>query len=100
MTRMAWAAFGCAGARRRAVRSQDARNQDVPEPDAESKKGSTGTYGMAGDRDGNGWLSVFGIDVMTKHEYATGKSYDVHLPHHRTRRPRTSSSETIVGSST
>ena len=49
-------------------------------PTQKSKKGSTGTYGMAGDRDGNGWLSVFGIDVMTKHEYATGKSYDVHLP--------------------
>jgi len=49
-------------------------------PTQKSKLGSTGTYGMAGDRDGNGWLSVFGLDIMTKHEYATGRSYDVQLP--------------------
>ena len=35
---------------------------------------------MAGDRDGNGWLSQYGFDVMVKHEYATGESYSVQLP--------------------
>lgn len=49
-------------------------------PTQKSKRGSTGTYGMAGDRDGNGWLSVYGLDIMTKHEYATGDSYDIQLP--------------------
>ena len=49
-------------------------------PIQKSKLGSTGTYGMAGDRDGNGWLSLYGLDIMTKHEYATGRSYDIQLP--------------------
>ena len=49
-------------------------------PTQKSKRGSAGTYGMAGDRDGNGWLSVYGLDIMTKHEYATGDSYDIQLP--------------------
>ena len=72
-----WGALG-----RGAVR-YDPETREVRQyqnPTQKSKRGSTGTYGMAGDRDGNGWLSVFGIDIMTKHEYATGKSYDIQLP--------------------
>ena len=49
-------------------------------PIQKDKRGSAGTYGMAGDRDGNGWLSQYGFDVMVKHEHATGESYSVQLP--------------------
>ena len=49
-------------------------------PIQKSRLGSAGTYGMAGDRDGNGWLSQYGFDVMVKHEYATGESYSIRLP--------------------
>ena len=49
-------------------------------PIQKDKRGSAGTYGMAGDRDGNGWLSQYGFDVMVKHEYATGESYSIQLP--------------------
>ena len=49
-------------------------------PIQKDKRGSAGTYGMAGDRDGNGWLSQYGFDVMVKHEHATGESYSIQLP--------------------
>ena len=49
-------------------------------PIQRDRRGSAGTYGMAGDRDGNGWLSQYGFDVMVKHEHATGESYSVQLP--------------------
>ena len=53
---------------------------DYQNPIQKDKRGSAGTYGMAGDRDGNGWLSQYGFDVMVKHEYATGESYSIQLP--------------------
>jgi len=49
-------------------------------PIQKTKLGSAGTYGMAADRDGNGWLSQYGFDVMIKHNLATGKSENIQLP--------------------
>ncbi len=49
-------------------------------PITKSKLGSVGTYGMAGDGDGNGWVAQFGIDIMVKHDPVTGKSENVQLP--------------------
>jgi streptogramin lyase len=45
-----------------------------------SKLGAVGTYGMAGDGDGNGWLAQFAIDVMVRHDPVTGKIDNVQLP--------------------
>jgi streptogramin lyase len=49
-------------------------------PISKSKLGSVGTYGMAGDGDGNGWLAQFGIDIMVKHDPVTGQAENVQLP--------------------
>ena len=43
--------------------------------------GSTGTYGMAGDKDGNGWWSQYALDVMVRADGATpGKTESVMVP--------------------
>ena len=49
-------------------------------PITKSKLGSASTYGMAGDRDGNGWLSQYAIDIMVKHDSTTGESENVQIP--------------------
>ena len=38
------------------------------------------TYGAAGDRDGNGWWTQIGIDVIGRGDLATGTSSDIRLP--------------------
>ena len=72
-----WGALGRGAVRYDPKTRETTRYQN---PTQKSTLGSTGSYGMAGDRDGNGWLSVYGLDIMTKHEYATGRSYDIQLP--------------------
>ena len=38
------------------------------------------TYGAAGDRDGNGWWTQIGIDVIGRADPATGASSEIRLP--------------------
>ena len=38
------------------------------------------TYGAAGDRDGNGWWTQIGIDVIGRGDLATGRSSEIRLP--------------------
>ena len=38
------------------------------------------TYGAAGDRDGNGWWTQIGIDVIGRADLATGRSSEIRLP--------------------
>ena len=38
------------------------------------------TYGAAGDRDGNGWWTQIGIDVLGRADAATGMSSEIRLP--------------------
>ncbi len=42
--------------------------------------GTGGTYGAAGDRDGNGWWAEMGFDTIGKADGATGKVTEIVLP--------------------
>jgi len=42
--------------------------------------GTGGTYGAAGDRDGNGWWAQMGFDTIGKADGATGKVTEIVLP--------------------
>lgn len=37
------------------------------------------TYGVAADAEGNGWWSQFRVDIVTKADITTGRSYDVKM---------------------
>ena len=50
------------------------------DPIKKSKLGSAGTYGMSADREGNGWWSQFGLDIMIKGNSATGTTENVQMP--------------------
>jgi streptogramin lyase len=45
-----------------------------------TKNGNGTTYGMAADRDGNGWWAQMPIDIIGKSDIATGKSHEIQLP--------------------
>lgn len=45
-----------------------------------TKNGNGTTYGMAADRDGNGWWAQMPIDIIGKSDIATGKSHEIKLP--------------------
>lgn len=50
-------------------------------PATPKELGITGTYGMAGDRDGNGWWAEYAIDVMVKGDGQNpGKTEGVKVP--------------------
>jgi streptogramin lyase len=38
------------------------------------------TYGVAADRDGNGWWAQMGLDIVDKADFAAGKTYSIELP--------------------
>jgi len=38
------------------------------------------TYGVAADRDGNGWWAQMGLDLVGKSDIATGKSIEIKMP--------------------
>jgi streptogramin lyase len=45
-----------------------------------TRNGNGTTYGMAADRDGNGWWAQMPIDIIGKSDIATGKSHEIKLP--------------------
>jgi streptogramin lyase len=45
--------------------------------------GTGGTYGAAGDRDGNGWWAEMGFDTIGKADVATGTVTEIVLPENR-----------------
>jgi virginiamycin B lyase len=45
--------------------------------------GTGGTYGAAGDRNGNGWWAEMGFDTIGKADGATGKVTEIVLPENR-----------------
>jgi streptogramin lyase len=45
-----------------------------------STMGTPGTYGLAGDSEGNGWWEQINIDTIGKSDIETGKSLEVKLP--------------------
>jgi len=45
-----------------------------------TRNGNGTTYGMAADRDGNGWWAQMPIDVIGKSDIASGKSQEIKLP--------------------
>ena len=45
-----------------------------------SSMGPAGGYGIAGDRNGNGWWSQYAIDTEARADGETGKSGEVHFP--------------------
>jgi streptogramin lyase len=50
-------------------------------PATQKELGITGTYGMAGDREGNGWWAQYAIDVMVKADgQSPGKTEAVKVP--------------------
>jgi streptogramin lyase len=54
-------------------------------PPSAREAGLTGTYGMAGDRDGNGWWSEYAFDVMVKADGQNpGKTQAVKVPRYPT----------------
>jgi streptogramin lyase len=49
-------------------------------PSPRSPDGSSSGYGVAGDRDGNGWWSQFSIDIINKADPNTGKVESIRFP--------------------
>jgi streptogramin lyase len=45
--------------------------------------GTGGTYGAAGDRDGNGWWAEMGFDTIGKADPVTGKTVEIVLPENK-----------------
>ena len=54
--------------------------QQFPNPIEKSKLGRTSTYGMAADRDGNGWWSMFSLDLMIKADSDSGRTESLKMP--------------------
>ena len=48
-----------------------------------SDMGGPGSYGVMGDKEGNGWWSQFSSDMEAKVDYETGKVEEVPLPRHK-----------------
>lgn len=49
-------------------------------PTYKTPQGTGLTYGVAADRDGNGWWAQMGLDIVDKADAATGKSIAIKLP--------------------